>query len=105
VRVDGQHRNNPIHSRAYCLMTSPEALVKFHKGFDGHVFRSKSGALAGLFSVYNEDERVKLIVAIGVEYQAVVEYAPLQKTPYKAKVKVDARQGTIDDGNCAKIPQ
>lgn len=34
----------------------------------------------------------------GGEYQAVVEYAPMQKTPYKSKVKIDARQGTIDDG-------
>ncbi|RSH93305.1 hypothetical protein EHS25_007659 [Saitozyma podzolica] len=65
----------PVHSRAYCLMTTPDALVAFHRGFDGHVFRSKTGA----------------------EYQAVVEYAPLQKTPLKTKVKVDARQGTIDD--------
>lgn len=28
----------------------------------------------------------------------MVELAPVQKTPYKAKVKVDARQGTIDTG-------
>jgi hypothetical protein len=28
----------------------------------------------------------------------VVEYAPVQKTPYKAKSKVDARQGTIEEG-------
>ena len=34
----------------------------------------------------------------GDEYQAVVEFAPVQKTPFKAKSKVDARQGTIDDG-------
>lgn len=34
----------------------------------------------------------------GEEFQAVVELSPVQKTPYKAKVKVDARQGTIDTG-------
>lgn len=34
----------------------------------------------------------------GVEYQAVVEYAPIEKTPYRAKMKVDARQGTIEEG-------
>ena len=28
----------------------------------------------------------------------MIEYAPLQKTPFKSKVKLDARQGTIDDG-------
>jgi regulator of nonsense transcripts 3 len=37
-------------------------------------------------------------MTLGIEYQAVVEYAPAQKTPFKAKVKVDARQGTIDEG-------
>ncbi|KAE8541742.1 hypothetical protein D1P53_001915 [Cryptococcus gattii VGV] len=31
------------------------------------------------------------------EFQAVVEYAPFQKTPLKTKVKVDNRQGTIDE--------
>lgn len=35
---------------------------------------------------------------IGLEYQAVVEYAPVQKTPLKTKAKNDARQGTIDEG-------
>jgi hypothetical protein len=34
----------------------------------------------------------------GIEYQAVVEYAPVQKTPLATKAKQDARQGTIDDG-------
>ncbi|WWC95799.1 hypothetical protein V866_002665 [Kwoniella sp. B9012] len=72
---DGGYDSHPIHSRAYALMASPEALVDFVRGFDGHVFKAKTGA----------------------EYQAVVEFAPVQKTPYKAKVKVDARQGTIDE--------
>ena len=65
-----------MHSRAYCLMSSVDTLVEFHRGFDGHVFRSKAG----------------------VEHQAVVEFAPVQKTPTKAKAKADARQGTVDDG-------
>jgi hypothetical protein len=34
----------------------------------------------------------------GAEYQAVVEYAPIEKTPYKTKSKADPRQGTIEDG-------
>lgn len=34
----------------------------------------------------------------GAEFQAVIEYAPFQKTPLKTKVKVDNRQGTIDEG-------
>ncbi|KAK1923594.1 Smg-4/UPF3 family-domain-containing protein [Papiliotrema laurentii] len=62
-------------SRAYVLMTNVDDLVAFHRGFDGHIFRSKTG----------------------VEFQAVVEFAPYQKTPHKTKVKVDARQGTIED--------
>lgn len=28
----------------------------------------------------------------------MVEYAPIEKTPYRATPKADARQGTIDDG-------
>ncbi|WWC65819.1 uncharacterized protein I303_108441 [Kwoniella dejecticola CBS 10117] len=72
---DGSYDAHPVHSRAYVLMASPEALVDFVKGFDGHVYKAKTGA----------------------EYRVVVEFAPVQKTPYKAKVKVDARQGTIDE--------
>ncbi|KAK8849654.1 hypothetical protein IAR55_004989 [Kwoniella newhampshirensis] len=72
---DGSYGSHSVHSRAYVLMANPEALVNFHRGFDGHVFKSKTGA----------------------EFQAVVEYAPVQKTPYKAKVKADARQATIDE--------
>jgi len=34
----------------------------------------------------------------GEEYQAVVEYSPIQRTPLSAKVKVDGRQGTIEEG-------
>jgi regulator of nonsense transcripts 3 len=34
-----------VHSRAYVLMVSTEALVNLHNGFDGHVFRSRTGGL------------------------------------------------------------
>lgn len=34
----------------------------------------------------------------GAEYQAVVEYAPIEKTPFKTKSKSDHHQGTIDKG-------
>ncbi|KAL7422102.1 hypothetical protein Q5752_002745 [Cryptotrichosporon argae] len=66
---------HPVHSRAYVLMNDADSLLAFHRGFDGHVFRSKAGG----------------------EFQAVVEFAPVQKTPVKAKTKADARMGTIDD--------
>ena len=42
-----------------------------------------------------------MLTDTGREYQAVVEYAPVQKTPYKSKVKVDTRQSTIEDGETA----
>ncbi|ORY34746.1 Smg-4/UPF3 family-domain-containing protein [Naematelia encephala] len=77
--VKGRASDGPngssVFSRAYCLMANLEHLIEFHRGYDGHLFRSKTGA----------------------EYQAVVEFAPVQKTPYRAKTKTDARQATIDD--------
>lgn len=35
---------------------------------------------------------------VGIEFRAVVEYAPSQKIPNSRKVRVDARQGQIDSG-------
>lgn len=32
-----------IFSRAYVLLSSVEAVAEFHRGYDGHVFRSKTG--------------------------------------------------------------
>jgi regulator of nonsense transcripts 3 len=71
-------------------MESPQALADFHRSYDGHVFRSKAGVCS--------DEQHFADHFTGAEYQAVVEYAPVQKSPYRAKVKVDARQGTIAEG-------
>ncbi|OWZ65478.1 hypothetical protein AYX14_06213 [Cryptococcus neoformans] len=72
---DSTYDSHPVYSRAYVLMADPESLINFHRAFDGHIYKSKTGA----------------------EFQAVVEYAPFQKTPLKTKVKVDNRQGTIDE--------
>ena len=93
----GHYRRDqrPDFGRAYVLLDSPEAVVAFHRGFDGHVFKAKTGRRV---SDKNQAEHV-----LGEEFQAVVEFAPVQKTPYKAKVKADARQGTVDEGgssNC-----
>lgn len=42
-------------------------------------------------------------VLSGQEFQAVVEFAPAQKIPtFKSKPRVDARQGTIDNGKSAR---
>jgi len=71
-------------------MATVDALVDFHRGFDGHLFKSKTGKR------HNQIVRQPP----GAEFQAVVEFAPYQKTPLRAKNKVDARQGTIDDGRC-----
>ncbi|KAK1228110.1 hypothetical protein PQX77_008881 [Marasmius sp. AFHP31] len=62
-----------ISSRAYVAFKSEEQLAPFHRGYDGHIFRDKSGN----------------------ESQAVVEYAPYQKVPSDKK-KADARLGTIE---------
>jgi len=72
-------------------MKDVESLVAFHAGFDGHVFRSKTGT-------YKQTQLTPRSNILGAEYQAVVEYAPIEKTPYKTKSKVDQRQGTIEDG-------
>lgn len=64
-------------SRAYLRFKSPEALIHFHQGFDGHLFRD----------------------AKGNEYTAVVEFAPYQKMPFDAgrRGRADALQGTIEE--------
>ncbi|RXK35178.1 hypothetical protein M231_07549 [Tremella mesenterica] len=54
------------YSRAYCLLPDEQAVI-FRTDFNGHVY----------------------------QYQALVEPAPLQKTPNKPK-KIDVRQGTIE---------
>ena len=33
-----------VNSRAYITFKTPEALVAFHKGYEGWAFRDKSGA-------------------------------------------------------------
>lgn len=74
-------RNNQhaTFSRAYVLLKTPEQLVAFAQGYDGHAFRSKDGG--------------------GHEFRAVVEFAPSQKVPNSGRAtKVDARQGTIEAG-------
>ncbi|PWN40442.1 hypothetical protein IE81DRAFT_293400, partial [Ceraceosorus guamensis] len=71
-------------SRAYIRFTSLEALVEFHRNFDGHGFRDSKGN----------------------EYTAIVEFAPNQKVPGMEKAKkADARVGTIDEGACEKATE
>ncbi|KAL0576120.1 hypothetical protein V5O48_005867 [Marasmius crinis-equi] len=69
-----------ISSRAYVSFKSEEQLTSFHRDYDGHIFRDKSGSYRT--SSCNES-------------QAVVEYAPYQKIPSDKK-KADARLGTIE---------
>lgn len=46
--ADIRYGAHPQHSRAYVLMNDIESLVAFHAGFDGHLFRSKTGELIPL---------------------------------------------------------
>lgn len=97
--------DHTVHSRAYCLMADVNSLVAFHKAFDGHVFRSKSGESAIHCRHVRIDTKC-LSDYSGIEHQVVVEYAPVQKTPLRVKVKQDARQGTIGEGllNHLRLP-
>ncbi|ORY59429.1 Smg-4/UPF3 family-domain-containing protein [Leucosporidium creatinivorum] len=62
-----------LHSRAYISFKTPDALVAFHRGYDGWNFRDRAGNVS----------------------QAVVEFAPYQRIPAPPP-KQDPRQGTID---------
>ncbi|GAA5894670.1 hypothetical protein JCM6882_006653 [Rhodosporidiobolus microsporus] len=73
VRKSGQDKDS-VHSRAYISFKTPEALVAFHRGYDGWQFRDKQGNVS----------------------QAVVEFAPYQRLPV-APSKQDPRRGTIDE--------
>ncbi|KAJ3085397.1 hypothetical protein HDU96_005454, partial [Phlyctochytrium bullatum] len=64
----------PELSRAYLKFSTPEALVDFHKGYSGWLFKSEQ---------------------TGTAYRAEVELAPYQRTP-KPKKKVDPRMNTLD---------
>ncbi|KAG9019596.1 hypothetical protein FRB90_000060 [Tulasnella sp. 427] len=73
LRPKGVNKEN-VYSRAYIAFTNEEQLKNFHRDYDGHLFRDKSGN----------------------ESQAIVEYAPFQKIPI-GKGKADQRQNTIQD--------
>lgn len=64
-------------SRAYIRFKNTDDLVKFYRGFDGHLFRD----------------------AKGNEYIAVVEFAPFQKMPGDGirRKKQDTLAGTIEE--------
>ncbi|KAK4058831.1 hypothetical protein OIO90_000277 [Microbotryomycetes sp. JL221] len=73
VRKNKQDKDD-VASRAYITFRTPESLVAFHRSYDGWTFRDKTGHTS----------------------QALVEFAPFQRSPLVA-VKPDPRQGTIDD--------
>lgn len=79
----GANRNNssrdskdPVASRAYVAFANIDALVAFSTAYDGWMFRDKAGRVSN----------------------AVVEFAPNQKTPPAKAAKKDPKQGTIDQG-------
>ncbi|XP_055602599.1 regulator of nonsense transcripts 3B [Uranotaenia lowii] len=61
-------------SRAYISFTRTEDIFLFRDKFDGYIF----------------------VDSKGVEYPAVVEYAPFQELPRNRSRKKDAKQGTIE---------
>ncbi|KAJ3369799.1 hypothetical protein HDU91_006802 [Kappamyces sp. JEL0680] len=61
---------------AYIVFDQPDALLAFHKDYDGHVF----------------------IDSKGTQYRATVEFAPFQKSVDPAKKKrIDSRKNTLDE--------
>ncbi|KAL8293092.1 hypothetical protein RQP46_000786 [Phenoliferia psychrophenolica] len=72
IRRTGKDKDD-VHARAYIQFRSIDALVAFHKGYDGWSFRDKQGTVS----------------------QVVVEFAPYQRAATEAPKK-DSRQGTID---------
>ncbi|NXC89308.1 REN3A protein, partial [Cercotrichas coryphoeus] len=65
-----------LYSRAYINFRNPEDILLFRDRFDGYVFIDNKG----------------------LEYPAVVEFAPFQKISKKKLKKKDAKAGSIEDG-------
>lgn len=78
--INNDSTSSHTPSRAYIQFTAIEALIAFHKGFNGHLFRDSKGS----------------------ESIAVVEFAPFQRMPSEIvkRKKIDSRQGTIEEGEC-----
>lgn len=85
-----------IESVAYIHFKSQEAVTRFAQAYQGHVFRSKQGKRIGIDVVLKVDLQNPRSLS-GQQSHVIVEYAPFQKIPLKAK-KVDALAGTIDEG-------
>lgn len=64
-----------LYSRAYINFRNPDDILLFRDRFDGYIF----------------------IDSKGLEYPAVVEFAPFQKIAKKKLKKKDAKTGSIDD--------
>ncbi|XP_038287501.1 regulator of nonsense transcripts 3A isoform X5 [Canis lupus familiaris] len=64
-----------LYSRAYINFRNPEDILLFRDRFDGYIF----------------------IDSKGLEYPAVVEFAPFQKIAKKKLKKKDAKTGSIED--------
>ncbi|MXQ87909.1 hypothetical protein E5288_WYG008814 [Bos mutus] len=64
-----------LYSRAYINFRNPDDILLFRGGFDGYIFIDNKG----------------------LEYPAVVEFAPFQKIAKKKLKKKDAKTGSIED--------
>ncbi|XP_044863112.1 regulator of nonsense transcripts 3A isoform X3 [Mauremys mutica] len=74
-RVDLIHLYPHLYSRAYINFRNPDDILLFRDRFDGYVFIDNKG----------------------LEYPAVVEFAPFQKISKKKLKKKDAKSGSIED--------
>uniref|UniRef100_A0A0D9RXS8 UPF3A regulator of nonsense mediated mRNA decay n=1 Tax=Chlorocebus sabaeus TaxID=60711 RepID=A0A0D9RXS8_CHLSB len=66
-----------LYSRAYINFRNPDDILLFRDRFDGYIFLDSKE---------------------GLEYPAVVEFAPFQKIAKKKLKKKDAKTGSIEDG-------
>ncbi|XP_074243470.1 regulator of nonsense transcripts 3A isoform X1 [Saimiri boliviensis] len=78
-----------LYSRAYINFRNPDDILLFRDRFDGYIFLDSKG-----FGVHVKNMQD---CCIGLEYPAVVEFAPFQKIAKKKLKKKDAKTGSIED--------
>mgnify|MGYP000706967368 FL=1 len=91
-------------SRAYIDFKNADDVIEFHQEFNGHMFVNEKGKAKILFSRryflrgMGTWFHISMLILIGTQYKAMVEYAPNQRAP-KIWAKKDTREGTIFQGN------
>lgn len=106
--IESLHSLYPhLFSRAYINFKNPEEILLFRDRFDGYVFIDNKGIwfCFGLAAAKMENcvqlyilRVLSLNIYSGLEYPAVVEFAPFQKISKKKLKKKDAKAGSIEEG-------